>query len=359
MPRTVSFICSCRCSWPPHRCAVRTSSAGPMLGHVTGNSARVWMQFSEAGQLTMTAIDVRTPTAVSGVRLDIDGPSPFLCDVPIQNLRPDRSYRLEFKFDGTVLKVPDFIVRTAPVPGDEAAFAIAFGSDISTAPPVKAPAARVASANIRASRSSPPSPAPNRASFSATSDDSLPRSTTSPPPTATPSASSRTFTPPSAAPPALQQIVTAMPVYAVFSDHDFGPTGATGNYVFANESLVAFQKFWPNPDWGTPQNPGCYTTLSLGDVNSSCSTPGPSAADPLHRRTARHPTRRARPLRRRQLDWLKKGLKESKAHFKFIAAPCTLWGDAPGRPDADSWSSLSKTRDRCRNDPRCSPQTWC
>jgi phosphodiesterase/alkaline phosphatase D-like protein len=39
-----------------------------------------------------------------------------------------------------------------------------------------------------------------------------------------------------------------------------------------------------------------------------------------------------------QLAWLRKGLKESRAHFKIIAAPCTLWGDDPAKPDADSWT---------------------
>ena len=40
-----------------------------------------------------------------------------------------------------------------------------------------------------------------------------------------------------------------------------------GGGVIVVPALVAFQRFWPNPDWGTPANPGCFCTFSLGDVD--------------------------------------------------------------------------------------------
>src|ERR1043165_7479195 len=73
--------------------------AGPMIGHVTDRSARIWMQFPVAGAVTFTAIDVDERATVSVVKVDLEGPLPFTCDVPVNNLLPDHTYRIEIKFD--------------------------------------------------------------------------------------------------------------------------------------------------------------------------------------------------------------------------------------------------------------------
>ena len=58
--------------------------AGPMVGHVTEKSARVWVQLSVAKRVTVSAFDTnggRYP--VSQVSVDVEGPTPFVADVPV------------------------------------------------------------------------------------------------------------------------------------------------------------------------------------------------------------------------------------------------------------------------------------
>ena len=307
-------------------------TAGPMVGHVTDKTARVWMQFPIAGEVTVNAFDVERNQAVSGVRVGLEGPTPFVCDIPVSNLQPNRTYRIEVKFDGEALKLPgpELVLRTAPSPGEEAAFSVAFGGGVEVMPlaPGTLPAAQTAPAAaahklpiFRAITELKPRafiflgntgmlpaklddfPATHRAAYRYVADfHSLIRRE-----------------------PDLQPLLRTTPCYAVFNDRDFGPADSDANYVFAQESLVAFQRFWPNPDWGTPQNPGCYSTFTFGDVDFFL----------VDTRTFR---REKELLGAAQLAWLEKNLKAATGAFKVIAAPCTLWGDDPQHPEADSWS---------------------
>src|SRR5690242_7244790 len=111
-------------------------TAGPMVGHVTDHSARIWMQFPVAGEVTITTYDAQQNFQVSELRVDLTGPLPFTCDVPINNLQPNHTYRIAVKLDGDPVRLPppELAIRTAPTPGEEAAFTIAFGSNIAFSP---------------------------------------------------------------------------------------------------------------------------------------------------------------------------------------------------------------------------------
>ena len=307
-------------------------TAGPMVGHVTDQTARVWMQFPIAGEVTVNAFDVERNQPVSGVRIGLSGPTPFVCDIPVNNLQPNRSYRIEVKFDGDPVKLPgpELVLRTAPSPGEEAVFSVAFGSGIQIAPlppatmsaPQTAPAATPHRLPIfRAIMELKP-----RAFIFLGNTGMLPAKLEDFPPTHR--AAYRylaDFHSLIRREPDLQSLLRATPCYALFNDRDFGPVGSDAGYVFAQESLVAFQRFWPNPDWGTPENPGCYATFTFGDVDFYL----------LDTRTFRQ---EKALLGEAQLAWLEKNLKASTGAFKIIGAPCTLWGDDPQHPDADSWS---------------------
>ena len=111
------------------------------------------------------------------------------------------------------------------------------------------------------------------------------------------------------------------------TSRDLGPVGVDSKFVFLQESLVAFQRFWPNPDWGTPENPGCFFTCSFGDVDFFM----------LDTRTFRADKSL---LGGAQLAWLEKGLKGSRASFKVIGAPCRLIGDGK-----DGWGLFPAERE--------------
>jgi len=306
--------------------------AGPMVGHVTSKSARVWMQFSLAGEVSITAYDIAGGQPVSGVKIGLEGPLPFICDVPLNNLQPDSSYRIDVKFDGQPLKLPgpELVIRTAPVPGDQAIFSIAFGSNLGIAPMPPQPKA-----------AAPAPPQKNalpifksitalkpRAFLFLGNTGYLPARLEDFPVTKRAATTFlNEFHSRIRQTPDLQELLRATPTYAIYNDRDFGTLHAGRSFVFADESILAFQRFWPNPDWGTPENPGCYSSFTLGDVDFFL----------LDARTYRDDAKKIL-FGDAQLDWLKKGLKASKANFKILAAPALLFGDDPARPDPDSWS---------------------
>lgn len=307
-------------------------TAGPMIGHVTDRSVRLWMQFPVAGAVTVTAYEVTRNQSVSGLKFDISGPTPFVCDVPINNLLPNNSYRIEVKLDGEPVKIPgpELVVRTAPIPGEEATFSVAFGNGLAFAP---LPPASIAATQIapvltphnlpifRAIDDTKP-----RAFFFLGNSGLLPAKLDDFP--ATHRAAYRylaDFQSLVRREPDLQPLFRSTPCYAIYGERDFGPVGSDASFVFAPESILAFQRFWPNPDWGTPESPGCFSTFTFGDVDFFL----------LDARTFR--TDKSF-LGAAQLAWLQKNLAASKAAFKVLGAPCTLWGDNPQSPDADSWS---------------------
>ena len=306
-------------------------TAGPMIGHVTEKSARVWMQFPIAGQVSIDIFDTQRAEPLSSLRTDLEGPYPFVCDVPLGGLQPDHSYRIEVKFEGQPVKLPETVIRTAPIPGDEATFSVAFGSDLALAPfstatqPSAAPMPAIpVFKSIEKLRP--------RALILLGNMGHLPRRLSDFPPTRRAafrfisefhSAIRRT--------PDFQNLLHTTPCYALYNDRDFGTLDCDSHFVYQQESLVSFEHFWPNPDWGTPENPGCFCNFTLGDVDFFL----------LDCRTFRNTGGDSKVLfGQPQLDWLKKSLKASNAHFKILAAPCLLWGDDPQHPSPDSWSSF-------------------
>ena len=116
------------------RAAAADLVAGPMVGHVTDKSARLWMEFPVAGQVTVTAFDVVHNEPVGGMGVGVEGPWPFVCDVPVSGLQANHAYRVEVKLNGEVVKLPEIVLRTAPAPGEEATFSVAFGSGLDITP---------------------------------------------------------------------------------------------------------------------------------------------------------------------------------------------------------------------------------
>ena len=72
--------------------------------------------------------------------------------------------------------------------------------------------------------------------------------------------------------PTIQGLLRTSACYGIYGEHDFGTAGANEDFVYAPESQSAFQRYWPNPSWGTPANPGCYCSFSMGDAWGAASS---------------------------------------------------------------------------------------
>ena len=316
--------------------------AGPMVGHVTDKSARLWMQFPVAGDVTINAFEVERNIEVSSLRVGLEGPTPFVCDVPVSGLQANKNYRVEVKFDGQPMKTPELVIRTAPLPGEETTFTAAFGGGVDIEPlgagggtTQMAPVFKPHKMPIfRAIEDSKP-----RAFFFLGQTGQLPARLEDYP--TTHRGAYRfiaDFQSLIRREPDLQGLFRNVACYAVYGDRDFGPAeakagatqaaaGAAGGYVFAQESLVAFQRFWPNADWGTPEYPGCYSKCSFGDVDFFL----------LDGRTYRDSKAL---LGEAQLAWLEKNLKASHATFKVLGAAYPLFGDGQ-----EGWAKCPPERD--------------
>ena len=287
--------------------------AGPIIGHVTDTSARLWMQLNQTEAVTVRPVDVVTNRPVGSIRIDVEGPPPFVFDAPVNGLQPNRNYRLEVLFDDkqVTMPAPEITLRTAPAPGEAETFCIAFGSCLNPAAFPQMPIFKTIDAlKPRAflflgntgnlPQSLPEFPQTRKLAFRFLCD--FQRSVRNA--------------------PDLQPLFRSAAIYSLWDDHDFGTTGADRSFVYSTEARIAFMRYWPNPTYGTPDAPGIFCSFTLGDVDFFL----------LDDRTYRDPVNdKDNPpqamLGLGQIAWLKAALKNSRAAFKVIATPSQMLPD--------------------------------
>jgi alkaline phosphatase D len=118
--------------------------------------------------------------------------------------------------------------------------------------------------------------------------------------------------------PVLQRFWKAMPQYAIWDDHDYGPDNSDGSYGLKEVSLDIFKKYWSNPFYGQ-DGQGIYTQLAYGDVDLFLTDDRYfRSADEMLDSLDGKPNPRKHFLGRKQLDWLEDALIQSSASFKII-----------------------------------------
>jgi alkaline phosphatase D len=118
--------------------------------------------------------------------------------------------------------------------------------------------------------------------------------------------------------PVLQNFLKAMPHYASWDDHDFGPNNSSGSYILKKESRDVFMSYWANPSYGN-NGEGIYTMMSYGDVDVFlCDDRWWRTADDVKDSIEGRPNPEKIMLGRQQMQWLKNSLLYSGATFKII-----------------------------------------
>lgn len=134
--------------------------------------------------------------------------------------------------------------------------------------------------------------------------------------------------------PELQPFLAAMPHYAIWDDHDYGPNDSDRGWFNKAMTRAGFQLFWPNPGRGIPELGGSIATeFSYSDVEVFM----------LDDRWFRAPDTRktgARPyFGDAQLQWFIDALASSRATFKIVAVggqvlnPAALFENYSTYPD--------------------------
>ncbi|WP_460569494.1 alkaline phosphatase D family protein [Flaviaesturariibacter terrae] len=119
--------------------------------------------------------------------------------------------------------------------------------------------------------------------------------------------------------PILQPLLKAMPHYAIWDDHDFGPNDADKSYVLKDVSRKIFLDYWPNPSAGE-NGQGIYTKVSYGDVDIfMMDDRWFRSANDMDATVNGAPNGAKRMWGAQQMEWLKNALLSSGATFRIIA----------------------------------------
>lgn len=138
--------------------------------------------------------------------------------------------------------------------------------------------------------------------------------------------------------PVLQNFLKAMPQYAIWDDHDYGPNDIGSNYILKKESREVFTKYFPNPSAGENEQ-GIYTMLNYGDADIFLTDDRWwRSAERMKDSVNGKPNPEKTFLGKQQMEWLKNSLLYSMAPFKIIAvgtqvlnpiSPFDTWWDYP------------------------------
>ncbi len=111
--------------------------------------------------------------------------------------------------------------------------------------------------------------------------------------------------------PELQKLLRAMPHYAIWDDHDYGPNNSNNSYILKEKSRDVFKTYWLNPSYGM-HDQGIYSRLALSDVEIfMLDTRWFRDADDMHDPDKSY-------LGKEQMRWLQNALLASNATFKII-----------------------------------------
>lgn len=112
----------------------------------------------------------------------------------------------------------------------------------------------------------------------------------------------------------VQPLLATAAHYATWDDHDFGPNDSDRSYTLKDETLAAFDRYWPSFSRGLPDTPGVFSHFRWADVEFFL------LDDRYHRSPNRAPDGIEKViLGDAQLQWVLDALTSSRAPFKVVA----------------------------------------
>lgn len=112
--------------------------------------------------------------------------------------------------------------------------------------------------------------------------------------------------------PELRNLISKLPQYATWDDHDFGPNNSTSEFWRRDDSLRLFKSYWANPRYGLLTTAGVFFSKQWGDLEFI-------VTDNRYHRDSNtvDPEKRAF-FGAEQMAWLKNRLRSSQASFKLV-----------------------------------------
>lgn len=288
---------------------------GPMLGHVGITEARIWVKSSESAQLS--ALLSLGPSLSETRRYDgpdLEEGSAYHGHIRITGLKPSTRYYYNLLLNGMpCLSAPYPSFQTAPEKGRPTRLRFAFGSCVGR----EGQSAAAAWGQMAAD--------PAIQMLLMLGDNHYADSTE-------PSVQRAAYYEQRKV-AGFRDLAKRTPVYGIWDDHDYGPNNSDSTTQGREQTLQTFKSMWANPAYGEQDNPGTYYHFSYGDIDffmlDNRYYRSPNKADDDGSKTM---------LGQRQWQWLKQGLKDSKAKIKFVASGSEWQKNS----QIDSWSSFKR-----------------
>jgi len=116
----------------------------------------------------------------------------------------------------------------------------------------------------------------------------------------------------------LQPFMAAMPQYATWDDHDYGPNDAGKSFILKEESRAIFKNYSANPSYGQ-NGQGIYTKVSYSDVDVFLTDDRYFRSEPgITDSTSGTLNKEKTFFGPQQMEWLQNELLFSSATFKII-----------------------------------------
>lgn len=294
---------------------------GPMAGASGHDRLRVWCRLSGAYRSALV-LGVRPDLAGARVvsELTAAAEDDFTVVHEADGLAPGSHYYYRILIEGAPDKylggLPPVPLRTAPRPGDNAGFRVAFGS----------------CARVQADPEQPIWHAVQqwRPDLFLWLGDNVYGDSRLPAVLAEQYRRQRDV-------PSAQPVLRTVPQLAIWDDHDFGLNDHDRTNPIAADALTLFRRYWANPAYGRVDAPGVFFSYRFGAVDFFM-LDGRSYRDPNEQPDLPGKT----ILGERQRRWLQRALVESDATFKILACG-SGWTTAKG-PGGDSWASFLTER---------------
>lgn len=293
--------------------------AGPMLGHLAGNEASLWIQTTAPSAWSVEIADnpdFHTPRLIQGT--PTTAAAGLNSQLHIADLKPGTRYHYRVLCgDRIVSPLPAAAFVTPPVVGTPGRVRAAFSSCVGRLPEHAAAAWGEIAAR------------PNLDLFLMLGDNHYADSTDL--------TRQRLYYTAHRRDPGFRDFTSRLPLYGIWDDHDYGPNDSDTTATGKENSLQAFREFWANPPRPEePADPAIYYHFQRGEV-------GFLMLDVRwHRAPDKAPDGPGKSmLGATQLDWLKRTLKASTAKVHLIASG-SEWQT---HGHQDSWAMFRTERD--------------
>jgi alkaline phosphatase D len=284
---------------------------GPMIGHTTGTTARVWVRADSSCRLQVRAVPVAGgPINTEVIRLvEADN---FCGSVVLKGLSSSTTYSYRIYLNDTE-QMPSVLQKFTTFPAERSPGIIRVGFGHS----VRGSGEQTTWRSI----------AEKEPDLFILMGDNVYSNTTEP-------ARHRKMYLEHRADPHFRAFAATTPIYAIWDDHDYGKNNSDRTQQGKERSLKTFNEIWANPPSHAGKAKGIWTRFTVGD----------SAFFLLDVRYHRSPNNEAdgpgkTMLGPEQRAWLLEQLAASKEMFKFIVSGSSWtpsWRDSPGIASAAS-----------------------